>query len=958
MTDLTIQASFNAGEWSTKLYARVDLAKYKSGAALLNNFFVDYRGGASTRPGTKYILQCRNSASAVRLIGFQASFSVGYVLEFGDLYVRFYNNGSPVLESAVAITDVSQANPGVVTITNSYADGDWIYITGVGGMTELNGNYYIVDNRTGTDLTLTDLNGVAIDTTAFTAYTSGGTAQRVYTLTSPYSSSELAALKYTQNVSQMIICHPNHAPYLLTNISAASWTLAAITFGATISAPTGQAVATTLGAGSVNYAYVITAVDSAGQESEPSAFATLASTLDLRTNAGTNTVSWSSVTGAVSYNVYKAEVSYAGAVPAGSMFGFVGVSTSTSFIDSNIGPDFSQTPPVAQNPFFGAGVQSVTVTSKALVSTFPEVVFGASGGGATATGVATVELDGVTVTNGGSGWTGGEGQTITYANGVVLQVSTVTGFGQVATINIVSRGSYIGSAGDPLNTGPFAQTSTTYAGGTGTVMTFTWRLNTVEVTSPGTGYVGAPAVTFINGGASTATATLGAPSAGNPTVPGYFQQRLILAGPVSQPQQFNMSKPGAQFNFDVSQITQPDDAIQASLVSGQLNTIQSMIAQPQGLIMLSDRQAWLVNGGSVGSAVTPINIVANAQSFNGAGGPLPIVATNNIIYVQAKGSIVRDMAFSIYTNVYTGTDISAISSHLFYNFTLSEWAWAEEPFKLLWAIRNDGVVLTLTYLKEQEFIAWTHHDTNGAFKSVATVVESTATAGNIDAIYFVVQREVNGNAVQYVERLAERAFPNGLASAWCVDAGISYTGAATLSFTGAQHLAGMQVVGIATDDDDNTGAIAPLTVGADGSFTLPAPAAPATGYTYVLIGLAFTAQLQTLALDLGDPTLQGKVKKINSADVRVSETLGLSIGSDFNNLVTMKDLIVGNVSSMLVGQASQLVTDLVDGDAHTFLDPTFTVPGQYCIQQSNPFPATVLGVISDYTQGDTGRQRG
>jgi hypothetical protein len=660
----------------------------------------------------------------------------------------------------------------------------------------------------------------------------------------------------------------------------------------------------------------------------------------------------------VSYNVYKAEVSYAGAIPAGSMFGFIGISTSTSFIDSNIGSDFSQTPPVPQNPFFGAGVQSVTVNSKALVTTFPAVVFGASGGGATATGVATVELDFLVISNGGSGWSGGVGQSITFANGVVASVTSVNVFGEATGLSIVSRGNYIGSAGTPLNTGPFSQISTTYASGTGVLLTVGWRLNTVEVTSPGTGYAGAPAVSFVNGGASTATATLGAPSAGNPTVPGYFQQRLVLAGPPSQPQQFNMSKPGAQFNFDVSQISQADDAIQSSLVSGQLSTIQSMVPQPQGLIVLTDRQAWLLNGGSAGSAITPINIVANAQSFNGAAGPPPVVATNNIIYVQAKGSIVRDMAFSIYTNVYTGVDISAISSHLFYNFTLTEWAWAEEPFKLLWAIRNDGAVLTLTYLKEQEFIAWSRHDTNGAFISVATVVESTSTAGNIDAIYFVVQREVNGNTVQYVERLAERAFPNGLASAWCVDSGLVYSGAATLLFTGAQHLAGMEVVGIATDDEGNTAAITAFTVGVDGSFILPAPAAPATGYTYVLIGLAFTPRLKTLALDLGDPTLQGKVKKINAADVRVSETLGLSIGSDFDNLVVMKDLVVGNVSSMLVGQSTQLVTNLVDGDARTFLDPTFTVPGQYCIQQSNPFPATVLGVISDYTQGDTGKQRG
>ena len=135
---------------------------------------------------------------------------------------------------------------------------------------------------------------------------------------------------------------------------------------------------------------------------------------------------------------------------------------------------------------------------------------------------------------------------------------------------------------------------------------------------------------------------------------------------------------------------------------------------------------------------------------------------------------------------------------------------------------------------------------------------------------------------------------------------------------------------------------------ASGTFTL------ATAASKVTIGIGYTCKLQTLALEMGDPTIQGKVKKINAVDVRVADTLGLSIGPDFNHLVPMKDLIVGNVSSMLTGQESQIVTDLVTGDARTFLSPAFTVPGQYCIQQSQPLPATILGVIPDFTVGDDG----
>jgi hypothetical protein len=63
----------------------------------------------------------------------------------------------------------------------------------------------------------------------------------------------------------------------------------------------------------------------------------------------------------------------------------------------------------------------------------------------------------------------------------------------------------------------------------------------------------------------------------------------------------------------------------------------------------------------------------------------------------------------------------------------------------------------------------------------------------------------------------------------------------------------------------------------------------------------------------------------------------------------MKDLKVGNVGTA----TNEIVTDLVTGDAFTIIDPKWTVPGQYCIQQSNPFPTSILGVIPEVVVGNT-----
>ncbi len=943
MAQPVMQFSFNSGEWAPALNARVDIAKYHSGAALLKNFFVDYRGGATARPGTKYILQTKLT-SAVRLIPFQASLTVSYVLEFGNFYVRFYNNGSPVLEATKAITGITQANPAVVTSNaHGYVNGDWVLLSAVGGMTQVNGNYYIVAGVTANTFQLHDLNGIAIDSSAYSAYTAGGTAQRVYTIASPYAANELSLIKYAQNVDTMILCHPNHAPQQLILITATNWTLTPIVFGTTIATPSSLSVNTTLAADVVYYAYVVTSVDVNGQESAPSPYIAFGPYKDIRLTAGTNTIFWAPVAGAVSYNVYRANPSYNNFVPAGSVFGFIGNVQGTAIFDSNIGPDFSSGPPVIQNPFSGGGsVSTIVLSAPGVYTTVPTVTLSASPG-VTATAVALLQCNAAAVNAGGASYVVGD--TVTLSNGVVLQVATVAA-GAITAVAIINPGS-ISVGATPAN--PVAQVTTSGAG-TGATFNLTWGISRINIVNPGSGYLTPPTVAISGAGGGAAATTIGAGAAGNPTVPGIFQQRLVLAGPVGSPQQFNFSQPGSYYNFNTSTPVEPDNAISGTLTSGQLNTIQSMITQPQGLIVFSDKQAWLINGGSPGSPVSATQIVANSQAYNGASFPPPIVANDNVLYVQSKGSIVRDLVFNFYTQVYTGTDISVLSSHLFYGFSIIGWAWAEEPYKVVWAVRNDGTMLTLTFLKEQDLIAWTHSDTQGAFKSVASITETVA-AGQVDAVYTIVQRTINGNTVQYVERIAELFYPNGLTDAWAVDAGLQYNGVATLAFMGAQHLAATTVTGLATDNLGNVTVITPFAMPTSGSFNLPAPPLPAVGYTRVTIGLAYTPQLQTLQLDTGEPTIQGKMKSIPAVTVRVNQTLGLSIGKTFNSLTPMKDLVRGNVGSATNTRA----TDLVTGDAMTRLDPSWTVPGQYCIEQPFPFPASILGVIPQVTPGDTAK---
>lgn len=224
-------SSFTAGEISPRLEGRVTLEKYREGLSDLTNMVNMPHGGVQRRPGTEFLGEVKDSSVKTRLIPFQFKTSDTYILEFGDQVMRVYRNGLQVLTgSAKTITGVTQASPGVVTsAAHGYSNGDEIYIDGIGGMTELNGRNYRVANVTANTFTLQNLFGVDINTSGFGAYTSGGLADEIYQIATPYVEADLFNLRYAQSADTMYIVHPNYEIRVLTRTGSASWTLSTAT---------------------------------------------------------------------------------------------------------------------------------------------------------------------------------------------------------------------------------------------------------------------------------------------------------------------------------------------------------------------------------------------------------------------------------------------------------------------------------------------------------------------------------------------------------------------------------------------------------------------------------------------------------------------------------------------------------------------------------------------------------
>lgn len=266
-----IQASFSRGEVSPSLYGRVDTKMYPTALRTARNTIIHTSGGISNRPGLQYVGPVKDHTKQVRLVEFQFKSTDTHILEFGDQYIRVLRDDAHVTEDSVNISGATQADPVVITtsVAHGYSDGDEILIENVSGMTELNNNRYVIANKTATTFELTDqVTGVNIDGSGFTAYTSGGTTSRIFTLTTPYLEADLFELKFVQSADVLTIAHPDYAVRELNRNALNDWTLTQPTFAPEQGFPEGGAV-TVNTAGSVTHKYQVTAVSASGEESLP-----------------------------------------------------------------------------------------------------------------------------------------------------------------------------------------------------------------------------------------------------------------------------------------------------------------------------------------------------------------------------------------------------------------------------------------------------------------------------------------------------------------------------------------------------------------------------------------------------------------------------------------------------------------------------------------------------------------
>ena len=848
------------------------------------------------------------------------------------------------------ITAISKANPGVITTASNHGlvVGDAIYISGVGGMTQLANGFYVVNTKPA-DNTITlkgYANGVPVNTTAFSTYTSGGTIQ--YT----------AQTADIENAYAVTAVAENGLDESVTGVSAVAVNNLNVT-GAY------NTVSWNPVSGAVRYNVYKKQSGLFGFIGQTEALEFVDSNIapDLGTTPPIYDPSFA-VNAIVSVPVTNGGSNYETTFTGGAITtvnvvsGGSGYNTPTLTVTDPTGTGASFTVNVGGSP---NPITSVTVNNTGSGYSSPIFVLSDTGTSTNPAGVGAVVAPTVSP--------------IVY-DAVTISVTDATGSGAVIVPEIV--------------------------GG---------QITALKVTNGGSNYT-APTITVATAaGGSGATFGTPVLSGSNfPGAVSYFEQRRVFAGTTANPQTLWMTRSGTESDLSYSLPVKDSDRIQFRVAAREANTIRHVVPLTQ-LLLLTSAAEWRVSPVNSDS-ITPTTISVRPQSYIGSNNVQPSIINNSLVYCAARGGHVRELGYSWQASGFVTGDLSIRAAHLFDNLSITDMCYSKAPQPILWFVSTSGKLLGLTYIPEQQIGAWHQHDTDGAFESCTTVAEGAEDSlyvvvrrtingqtkryverlasrefATLEGAFFVdsgatyngtntgatTVTVTGGSAWDPTETLTVTSSAGIFAHPATTDVGdevvvtasdgqkyrlkiltVSSTTVATArvdrtlpaglrgvataawawardSVGGLSHLEG-KVVSVLGD-----GAVMSQKTVASGAIALERPC------TVVHVGLPYVADLQTMPLTLQMEAFgQGRSKNLNNAYVRVFRSSGLFVGPDPGKLVEAKLR-----TTEPYGSPPSLKTDEIE----VMLTPSWQQSGQVYIRQADPLPLTVVGMTLEVSIG-------
>ncbi len=698
--------------------------------------------------------------------------------------------------------------------------------------------------------------------------TPNDTVVDVATALSLYTADQLFEVAYAQTADVLYLVHPSHPVRKLTRLDAlgATWAIADVTFAPPPTFEKAKAPADTL---------AISAVSGSGIKIYSGATYFLAADVDSVIAYGSGRAAITAVdVGGKSVTADVLEAFAADRIVAGLGTAAGAVTTITTSIAhgltaANIGDLIVIT----------SGAQSGQVRR---IDAVP--------------GVDTLTIDAAFPGDpGGATWNRGvhiaaAGWTITGSPATKLTSDKTSPVRSVATLTLTDAGWRAGDVGKYVRA----------MGGTMKITSFTSSsIVKAEILSVLSSAPSAPYETL--SGTWTLEEESWTAANGYPATVSFYEQRLFFGGTTAQPQTLWGSATADYENFAMGVLA--TDAVSYAIASNEVNLLRWMSPSRVLLIGALARE-FRASGGS--SAITPSNIDIRGETSYGSLKRMPVQIGHTTIFIHAAARKIREMVYNFDTDAYKADDFTVLNPDISEG-GFQQIAYCQEPYSILYAVRNDGQLCALTYEKSQEVMGWGRIVTDGLFEAIAVLPPFSGESEQ--NVYVVVNRDGT--------RLIERFDPN-LATDSAVEA-----------IAGLSHLNGktVRVIGDGRLLDDGVvvgGAVVPSVVCAAYEVGLPFTATAITARPEVLVN---------------GQSSQAKPKKWSSVFIRVNNTVGIKLNGTRSWIDGIPKEYQASAPSPETGDVPCELMG-IDSD------------GRLTIESDLPFPATVLMVVGELSVGD------
>jgi len=754
------QVSLSSGEVSPAIYGRVDLARYMTALRTCRNFIVRPTGGVSNRPGTEFIDEFAQNS---RIIPFIFSVEQAYVLEFGDQTINVYANGGRVPTStSINISALNfhlHSTPPVyyyLTIETASPHGlgvgDTVVLSGITGS-----GVYAVLNGTWSVYSIVSATEFRIDATFYEipgSVTTLGSMSVAVEIASPYSIADVDDLSWTQSADVLFLVHPNYPPYEFRRLSATSFTMTEMTledgpfmeinsdetlfvhcsgYVGTVTLTATESIFTADQVGSLFYL----------EQRDSSEIPRWEPSKRIAEGAVENCFGKYCFSDEKRYKCVTSQIAGAGAeiwtgtirpnhdrgiAPDGS-----GEAIKSSAVRAGVDWEYIDS---GYGIFRITGYTSGTQVTALVLKRPPDSVIG---GTTTAAGP----------------W-------------------TMTGDGVDTTLSVVGATSSVSSQFEVTFDGDIQPPDSYVVDSVTDILTFS--------VAPGSGVAVSAKQLNLNRRSDLWAFGSWSEVNGYPTEVEFYADRLCFAATDSEPHTLWMSEVGNYNHFIPSRPTVDSDMVSSTINARQVNKIVDLIPL-DSLLLLTKGSEWLVTGG-VDDVITPSSIGIKPFSFDGAKNLPSAIVSDSAVYVQERGSQVRDLSVNS-AGGYATSELSVTAAHLLERHELIDMAYQALPYRTVWFVRDDGMLISLSYLKEHEVVGWGRHDLGdgGLVRRVCCVP-----GPDEDELYLVVERTVGGVQRFYLEKLSNRLFQS-IEDAIFMDSALSYDGrnssATTMTLTGS-----------------------------------------------------------------------------------------------------------------------------------------------------------------------------